>query len=337
MALLGGVIGLLPAGLRAQSSFTSFTSFNNNSGSSTDQAIQSTSQAALRDQTRQTGRIIDQHMRDIGREQVRARRTGGLDIGSSGLAAGSDPSRFSVWADLGGSYLKNSAGGANSFQGWSVTGVSGIDFVLSNSWVAGFSAGYVSGDFSVPGISGRKENYGPVVGPYVSYVITDNLTVDGTFNFSRQMNDALTGGTPNVERHFASHRWSGSVNGNYFSNIGDFQLASFAGYSYAYERQRANTDTSGTKLSSANVRYGAVKLGTEISYPIGNFEPYLPLTYEYQTTTVTDGTSRSDLLVGLGLRYTLTDGIKLGLLGTSEQFRSHMRDDSISANVRFSF
>jgi hypothetical protein len=341
MALIGGAIGWIPGNVRAQTtSFppsTSSSSSSSQSGSSTDQAVASTTQGALRDETRTTVRIIDQHLRDVGRDLARGRRTGFLEDGASGLAAGSDAARISVWADVAGSYLKNTAAGAKAYQGWSVTGMSGLDVVLGNAWVAGLAAGYARGDFSVPALNGTRSNSGPVVGPYASYVINEKFTVDGSFTFSRQTNDLLSAGTPNNLRHFSSDRWATSVNGNYFFDVGKVNVVSFLGYTYAFEHQRGSADSAKVQLTSANVRYGAFKLGGEFSYPIGNFEPYIPLTYEYQMTQVTDGTSHSDLLVGIGVRYTAGDNLKLGLLGTSEQFRRRQRDDSIAANLRLSF
>jgi len=340
MALIGGAIGWIPGNVRAQTSFTSFTSFqgqSQSSGSSTDEAVASTAQGALRDQTRSTVRIIDQHLRDVGRDLARGRRTGFLQEGPSGLAAGSDAARISVWADVAGSYLKNTAAGAKAYQGWSVTGVSGVDVVLGDAWVAGLSAGYARGDFSVPALTGTRSNYGPVVGPYVSYVINEKFTVDGSLTYSRQTNDLLAAGTPNNLRHFSSDRWATSINGNYFTDVGKVQIASFLGYTYAFEHQHGSADSAQAQFTSANVRYAAFKVGGEFSYAIGNFEPYLPITYEYQTTQVTDGTSHSDLLVGIGVRYIAGDNLKLGLLGTSETFRRHQRDDTIAANLRLGF
>jgi hypothetical protein len=339
MALIGGAIGFIPGNVKAQSTFPgNFNSFSSqSSGSSTDQAVASTTQGALRDETRTTVRIIDQHLRDIGRDQARGKTTGFLEDGASGLAAGSDATRFSVWADVSGSYLKNTAAGANAYQGWSVTGLSGLDVVIGSAWVAGLSAGYTRADFGVPAITGTRSNYGPVVGPYVSYVINEKLTVDGSFTYSRQTNDVAAAGTPTNLRHFSSDRWAGSVNGNYFADIGQVQVASFLGYTYAFEHQRGFADSTQTQFASANVRYAAFKVGGEFSYPIGNFEPYLPIAYEYQTTQVTDGTSHADLLVGIGLRYRIGDVLKIGLLGTTEEVRRHQSDQTIAANLRYSF
>jgi outer membrane autotransporter protein len=335
LALVGGALGSIPGAL-AQTSFTSFSPPPQ--GSSTDAAVAATTQAAQRSQANSTATLIQSHVRDVVRGIVRSLQTGEGDSGISGLAAGSGPAKYGTWADVSGSYLQNTAGGSFSFQGWSVTGVAGLDVVLGDSWVAGLSAGYQRADFGVPSLAnGTRRNYGPLVGPYVSYIIDPHFSVDGSINYSTLSNDVITLSVPPNLRHFGSKRWTYAVNGDYFQDIGAFSLTGFAGYTYSYEYQRGFTDNSGAQFASATVRYGAWRVGGELSYPFGNFEPYVPVTLEHETTRVVDGTSRTDVVIGVGLRYSLGDAVKLGLLGTSEEVRRNQTDKTIGANIRVSF
>ncbi len=136
---------------------------------------------------------------------------------------------------------------------------------------------------------------------------------------------------------FSSNRFVGAVNGNYFADIGPLSLTGFTGYTLAYEHAQHYTDPTGTPFPSLVTRYGAVKVGGEVSYPLGDAEPYLPISYEYQTTAPEDGAGRSALVVGLGLRYRFGDALKAGIAVTDEELRAHERNATIAANLRFTF
>jgi outer membrane autotransporter protein len=294
-------------------------------------------QGALRDVVGGTVTIIENRLRDITHDIVRGRAPGSptAALGLSGLAAGSEPMKYGVWVDASGSYLSNDSPG-HAYQGRTVTALSGIDAVIGQSWVAGFSAGYTNAALSVLQLDGTRRNDGAIAGPYLSYIIDQNFTIDGNFTYGRLSNDVTTGPVA-TSRHFSSHRYAASVNGNYFTDVGPVSLVGFGGYSYAFEHAAGATDSTGIAFAATSTRYGAIKLGGEISYPLGNFEPYLPLTYEFQTTAPTDGVGRNAVILGAGLRYRYGDRLTIGILATTEQVRSHQQDDTIGANLRYSF
>jgi len=334
MVMVGGTLGTIPGAL-AQTSFTSFTPTNNNSS---DTAVAATTQGSERAQGNAITGTIQSHIRDIVRGIVRGTQTGALEGGPTGLAAGSGPTRFGAWADVSGSYLENTAGGAFSYSGWSVTGTGGFYATLGDSWVLGISAGRTGSDFNVPSLSnGTRTNYGNFIGPYISYIINPHFSVDGSFLYTNLTNEVRTLSVPPNFRHFGSNRYTYALNANYYRDIGPISFTGFTGYTYSYDHQRGFADSSGAQFTTASVRYGAWKIGFEVAYPIGNFEPYLPFTYEHQTTQVVDGTSRDAVEIGLGLRYRLGDSLKLGIAYTSEHVRDHQSDDTIGANLRFSF
>ena len=70
---------------------------------------------------------------------------------------------------------------------------------------------------------------------------------------------------------------------------------------------------------------------------LGAFEPYVPLTFEYETTNPNDGTSRTALVVGAGLRYRWSETLTGGLLAETTEVKTHTRDIRVGANVRWSF
>jgi uncharacterized protein with beta-barrel porin domain len=301
----------------------------------TQQAIAATSQGILRDQARVTSNMIASQLRDIARDLARGKGTGTTTgrAAQSGLSAGAEAVRYAVWADASGSFIKNDAAG-KAYQGSNTTALSGLDAVIGNSWVVGFVAGYSRADLEFRSLNGTRLSQGSVVGPYVSYVFNEHFTVDGNINYSRLSNDVTVG---SLHSEFSSNRYAAAFNGNYFADVGPVSLTGFAGYTLAYEHAQHFTNPLGDPFPALSTRYDAVKLGGEISYPMGNAEPYLPLTYEYQISAPEDGTSRSSLLVGIGLRYRIDDALKAGIVVTDEEFRSHERNATIAANLRFTF
>jgi outer membrane autotransporter protein len=366
MALIVTTLGSIPGAL-AQISFSSFSPpsdsppssqpssppssvLSSQQSGSTDQAVATTTQGAVRSQAKSIVGAIGNHIRDIVLDILRRRRgadradaSTGLALGGeTGLSAGSDDMKYSAWADLSGSYLKDSAGGTNAYQGWSQNYLAGLDTTLADSWVVGLSAGYVRADFGVPSLNnGSRHDNGQFIGPYVSYIIGEHYSVDASFNYTQLQNDVFSLAVPPFvpanTRHFGSQRYTYALNGNYYRDIGPYSIVAFAGWTYSLEHQKGSADSTGANFSSANVRYGAWRLGGEFSYNIDNFEPYLPIAFEHEVTTPVDGTGRSAIVIGAGLRYRLGDAIKLGLLFSTVQDKKNQRDDTVAANFRLSF
>jgi uncharacterized protein with beta-barrel porin domain len=305
---------------------------------STEQAIAATSQGILRDQARAVSNMIGERLRDISRDLARGQAIGTTTgrAAQSGLSAGTEAVRYGVWADASGSFIKNDAAG-KAYQGSSTTALSGLDAVIGNSWVVGFVAGYSRADLEFRSLNGTRLSQGSVVGPYVSYVFNEHFTVDGNINYSRLSNDVTVGPSPVLHSEFLSNRFAAGLNGNYFADVGPVSLTGFAGYTLAYEHAQHFTNPIAEPYPALSTRYDAVKLGGEISYPMGNAEPYIPLTYEYQISAPEDGTNRSSLLVGIGLRYRIDDALKAGIVATDEELRSHERNATIAANLRLTF
>jgi hypothetical protein len=65
--------------------------------------------------------------------------------------------------------------------------------------------------------------------------------------------------------------------------------------------------------------------------------PYVPLTFEYQTTKPEDSTGRLALIVGAGLRYQWSDQLKASILGTATEFQTHWRELKVEASLRWTF
>jgi outer membrane autotransporter protein len=300
------------------------------------EAITATSVGIARNEVRQVEAAVTQRLRDISRDLAR-----GLPPGTTagtatvaGLSAGSDPTKYAAWLDSSGSYLSND----NAIQGsqgrsWDV--LSGVDAVLGENWVVGVTTGYNAAALSINafGSGGNRRSSGFVIGPYASYVFNQNWSVDCNLNYTRLENTVVTPGSAK----FGGNRYTVGANANYYTDLGPVALTGYGGYTYAYEHNQIFNDDQNSAFPASSIYYGAFKVGFEASWPIGKFEPYLPFTYEYETTTPRDGTGRNDVVVGLGLRYSIGDALKLGIVATTTQLKSHAQEDTIAANLRYSF
>jgi outer membrane autotransporter protein len=251
----------------------------------------------------------------------------------NGLSAGSDGVRWGVWADASGSDLKND-NPADAFYGPSVVALTGLDYVFDRRWIFGVAAGYTHADLALSPSTINREVDGAVVGPYAAYIVNSNWWVDGLVNWTSLSND-ITAPLPFPAGSYHSNRVTAASNLNYFTRYEGIKLTGFGGYAYSWEG--GNTNAILPSALANNIRYGAIRIGGEAAYPFGAFEPYLPLRVEYETTTPNDGTSRTALVAGAGLRYRWSDTLTGGLLFETTELKTHTRDLIISGHLRWSF
>jgi outer membrane autotransporter protein len=292
--------------------------------------------AAVRSQTLVVTNMISDRVRSISRDLARSLvQPSSQPIGSSyrGIAAGSADSRWGVWGDASGSFIGNDTN--VGYDGTSVVALAGIDYILDPAWIVGFNTGYVRGNLGLKSYSGTRTSNGAVVGPYASYIISPNFSLDGQFSYTRLSNDIATV-VPGPSGGWNSNRLTGAVNLNGYADAGPIRLTGFTGYAYTWEGSN-NSILSGVAPFSNNIRFGVLKLGGEAGCQFDQLEPYIPLTFEYQTTNPQDRTGRAALIVGAGLRYQWNDQLKAGILGTATEFETHWRDLKVEANLRWTF
>jgi hypothetical protein len=298
--------------------------------------LQASLQGVTRSQAGAVTTIVSDRIRDISHDWAQGLALSG-PTGSwrspNGVSAGSTDRRWGVWGDASGSFLNDSSSSLG-YSGSSVVALSGIDFAYDKNWILGFTAGYNHADVGLRAVPAERVVNGAVVGPYLSYIINSSMAADAQMQYSRLGND-VTVTAPVLTHRFAGDRITGAGNLNIFDDSGPMKLTGFTGYAYTWEG--SNAGFLGIPGLANNVRYGVIKLGGEGSYPIGDWEAYLPLTLQYETTTPTDDTGRFSLLLGAGLRYRWGDAVKAGISFTSIEFKSHMQDYRIGANLRVMF
>ena len=308
-------------------------SSSSSQSSSTQAAIRGSEAGATRAQVNSSFDIITSRITNYSRDIAVSLGTGGQQSQAPGyyrgISAGTADLKWGFWADSSGSYLNDSSPIAK-FNGYGLTELAGVDYNLDSKWLFGFNAGYVRTDVRIAAIAGNRVEQGPQLGPYLSYIASSHVSADLLFNYSRLSNVAA--GFPS----FNSDRYAGAGNVNFFYNVSGFALTGFMGYTYAIESPSSAAPGLIGGVPTF-IHYGAVKVGGEAAYPMGSFEPYVPLTVEYETTQTHDGTGRGVVVVGAGARYRFSDTIKGGIELTSDEARSHSTNVVGAANLRISF
>ena len=288
----------------------------------------------LRDQTLAVTTIVSDRVRAISRDTAR-----GLDAGAPnpppqgsyrGLAAGSADARWGVWGAAVGDFLRSNA--ALGYDGNTVAALTGIDYRIDRSGVVGMAVGYARTELNLRSITGRRNSEGPVAGPYASLILGPNVSIDGQFQYSSlsQRIAAPVNSAPGGDR------LTGAINLNGYADAGPYRLTGFTGYAYSWDGTNKSVFSLIPPFSDNN-RYGVWKLGGEAGYVVDRLEAYVPLTFLYETTTPRDGVGRVALLVGAGLRYQLCDNIRAGLVATSTELQSHIRNVTVGGNLRWTF
>lgn len=250
----------------------------------------------------------------------------------NGLSAGSPGTRWGLWGDASGSFLRNNT--PAGYDGTSEVALTGIDYLADANWVVGLTSGYTHAGLSLTPSSVNRNVNGAVVGPYASYIVNSNVAIDALVNYT-SLDNKLTAPAPLASGGYHSNRVTGATELDLFGDYEGVKLTGFGGYVYSWEGGNPGAII-GSALAN-NVRYGAIRVGGEAAYPLGAFEPYVPLTFEYETTNPNDGTSRTALVVGAGLRYRWSETLTGGLHAETTEVKTHTRDIRVGANVRWSF
>ncbi|HEY1796794.1 MAG TPA: autotransporter domain-containing protein [Stellaceae bacterium] len=250
-----------------------------------------------------------------------------------GASAGSPDTRLGMWGNASGSYLENDTG--IGYNGASVVGLAGMDYILDRQWIVGFAAGYTHADLSLKPSTVSHQADGALIGPYVSYIINPHMALDALFNYT-SLSNSLSSPVPLPSGNYHSDRLTGTSDLNVFTDYGPFKLTGYAGYTYSWEGGNVASVLGGIGLGN-NIRYGAIRLGGEAAYPMGQLEAYVPVMFEYETTRSIDESSRAALVPGIGLRYRWSDTLSGGLLFQATEIKTHTQDYMIGAHLRWTF
>ncbi len=251
-----------------------------------------------------------------------------------GASAGSPDARLGMWGNASGSYLSNNSG--IGYDGASVIGLAGMDYILDRQWIVGFAAGYTHADLSLrPSIISHQAD-GALVGPYASYIINPHMTVDALFNYT-SLSNILSAPVPLPSGFYHSDRPEQRGRPQCVCRLRPFKLTGYGGYTYSWEGEDVRRSPASGWANGLSPTARSTWWRSRLSDGHVSFEVYVPVMFEYETTRSIDESSRAALIPGIGLRYRWSDTLTGGLLFETTEVKTHTEDYLISANLRWSF
>jgi len=246
-----------------------------------------------------------------------------------GMAAGNAPTKLNAWVNASDTTIGSTAS-ASMFDGYVTNAIGGVDYRISDKFVAGVSAGYdrVALDFKFPGLTNSGlVSTGWMVAPYASYQLSDIFSVDAAYGYAKGDVDNRTNGvtsTQSYDRNF----FALNLNANYW--ISDWQLTGKANY-IAAEENVATTN-----------RMEQLRLGGQVGYWVKGIMPYASLTYVRDLKVSTGGITPPSLdndswVASVGANLFSKGALSGGISYTEEFDRADSKNKSFMANIGYRF
>ena len=268
----------------------------------------------------------------------------GLTIGtSSGIASGDTLENIGAWAgylysDFDNDFFRT------KYDGDRHTVLVGVDFSPKQEIVLGVAVGYEHSEVDTEFNRGEIDADGWIIAPYFGLLLDDAWSFDVNGGYSSIETDQFrTAGDTRITSTVDTDRWFVSVNVNGFKAINNWLLAGRAGIMHAQSEDDDFTElNTATGVPAATIAGRTTKLtqlsiGGEAAYSMGNFEPFVGATYNYDAsateTRLTAGSQPSndddDVVLGFGVHYFNDDNN----LSASAQYNTRLSRDDFSEGV----
>ena len=244
-----------------------------------------------------------------------------------GMSAGNEAAKLNAWVNASDTTLGNSAA-ASLFDGNVTNAIAGLDYMVSDKFVAGVSVGSdrVSLDYKFAANSGLVST-GWMVAPYASYQLSDIVSVDGALGYASGDADYRDSGvisTKSYDRNFIAL----NLNANYW--IKDLQLTGKVNYISAEE-----------KVATTN-KMEQLRLGGQVGYWFGGIMPYASLTYVLDLKVSAGGIQPANVdkeawVAAVGANLFSKGALYGGIAYTHEFARADSKNDTFMANIGYRF
>lgn len=224
----------------------------------------------------------------------------------------------------------------------------GVDLSPREDVVAGLSLGWQSTQATTAFNGGQVDSEGITVSPYFAVLFAEFFSLEASFGYTSLETDQfrtapVTGAR--VDSSVDSDRWFWTANLNAGQQFGPLYLAGRVGVLNAREYQDGFTESDGSLVGDRSVKLGQWRLGGDVSYLVGAFEPYATLTYERDFSrtelTLTAGpqpaNDRDGVLAGLGVRWYGPAGFTGSFEWLSVQGREDYDEDTFNLLLRGEF
>jgi len=239
-------------------------------------------------------------LQQVNNGQKPAGYAGGFETGiAAGEQAAVTSDNVSVWSSINYSEAESDFT-ATAFDSETVSGSVGMDYVLSKFVTLGAYISYSDTDTKSAFNGGSSDTETFSIGPYATFVVDDNFSVDASIGYStsdidntRTVGAVVATGSQNGDTVFMSIGLNGM---KWYDNIG---VSGRVGWSYSDTDNDSYTDSLSTAFAATDSQLGQIQVGGQVSYYTENFMPYIGATYVYDAisddvTTVTPPQPEND-------------------------------------------
>ncbi|MEM7254537.1 MAG: autotransporter outer membrane beta-barrel domain-containing protein, partial [Pseudomonadota bacterium] len=267
-------------------------------------------------------------------------RSDGVSFSGQGLAAGDTFTvPVGIWGS--GSYTDAEADGDDApFDTKRYAFLGGVDVSLLENVLLGLAVGFDRTDTDTNFNRGEQTTDGFTFAPYFAARFLEHWSVDFSIGYSALDIDQFRLAPTTDERinsDLDAKRWFFSGNANYQRIFGNWILSGRTGITWARDDYDDFVESDGTRVEEDSLQLGQVRVGAEVAYAWGQFEPFISGTYEndYKRSRANVSNAIDDTggVIGFGLRFFGGNGIS----GTLEYNTVIGRDDYDEDSINFLF
>lgn len=263
--------------------------------------------------------------------------------GVVGIASGDGAMTRSLWSSYSHNWVSNDWAAAKS-RGDIDTGMVGGDLRVTENFLLGFAMNYQNTSLTTNFNDGWSDSNMFSLMPYAAVSFLDGAVVwdimggygFGGYDVRRNRSTLETSG------NFDADRVLFSTNINGFHRLDQLNLSAKLGFLWTNEGTSAYTDSLGVRFDGQASKVGEVSLGGRAGYALGDFEPYVGLTYHYDVDIKplkagVDTLSRNDIETAVGLNWNYSERLIAGLEVTKIFLRTKEDNIGVAASLRFLF
>ncbi len=281
----------------------------------------------------------------LGNGQAPAGYAGGFE----GMAAGDEGSaisdKLSIWTSVNYSEAESDFPGI-AFKSDTTSGSIGVDYVVSDKVNIGAFLSYAETETTSGFNGGGSDTDSFTFGPYVSFVLDDVFTMDGSIGYTRSDidNRRLVGGVIVTGQQDGDTAFV-SANLNAQKWYGNWGVSGRAGFSYSSTDNDSYTDSVGTTFAATESQLGQLQAGAKVSYYTSNLLPYFGVTYMYDaisddvttTTPPQPDNDNDEVQLEAGIALFGEGAWSGGISGNYSLFREDYEAWGIGGNISFQF
>jgi hypothetical protein len=293
-----------------------------------------------------TNEIINNRIKNLLQLNARIKSVTQLNqVNQQGLSAGDGDSGFSVWNSIDYNDFENTFSQAR-YNGSTKNLLFGIDYSLTDTLLAGVALGYERAQIDTDFNLGKMTSKGFSFSPYLGFALTETWSGDLTLSYSRLKHDQYRiQNNQRINSDVDTVRWfiSANINGSWQFN--QLALNVYTGIIHAENNDEHFKESNGNQVAQQKSKVTTVNLGSEIAYSFMTLEPFLGLTYNYDTNQtsnqLTNNTQldedRDNFMLLTGVRYFAESGLSVNAELSKRLSRKYAKETNFTISVLWQF